>query len=81
MQEEIRYIEYKINKYAQFLHDFRIVPRSLVVGYSYLVWDVIHWFMALENPTTQQAMLITTVVGISAAVFGLYTNTTSGVKK
>lgn len=34
------------------------------------ITDCIH-----QAPTTQQAALVTTIVGISAAVFGLYTNT------
>ena len=49
----------------------------MIVGYSYLIWDTVKWFQLLETPTTQQASLITILVGVSAAVFGLYTNSGS----
>lgn len=63
---------------AMLLDAFRVVPRLVLIGYSYLVYYVVNWFMNLENPVTQQAALVTTVVGASAAVIGLYNN--SGTK-
>jgi hypothetical protein len=69
------------NKYAVLFHEFRIIPRALTIGYAWMVWDVVQWFKTLETPNTQQALLLTTVVGISAAVFGLYTSSTSGSVK
>jgi hypothetical protein len=74
-------VEYRVNKYAMWLHDFRVIPRGLTIGYAYMVYDVVNWFMTLPEPTTQQAALLTVVVGMSGAIFGLYTNTTSGLKK
>ncbi len=77
---------------AELVDAWRIVPRLLVGAYSYLVYIVVKWYMALEPkmiegctsdvvtncivqaPTTQHAALVTTIVGIAAAVFGLYTN-------
>jgi hypothetical protein len=37
------------------------------------------WFTSLEDPTTQQASLISLLIGAGAAWFGLYVN--SGNKK
>ena len=72
---------YSVNKYAQLLHDFRVFPRLVVTGYSVLVWDVVQWFEKLNDPSTQQTVLLTTVVGFSAAIFGFYATTVSGVDK
>jgi hypothetical protein len=70
-----------MNKYAEYLHDFRVFPRAVVTGYAWLVWDVVQWYEALAAPTTQQTVLLTTVVSFSAAIFGFYTTTTSGTEK
>lgn len=60
---------------AEAIDAWRVVPRLLVVGYGYLVWTVVQWFMNLPDPTTQHAALVSTVVGIAGAVIGIYTST------
>ena len=78
---------------AELIDAWRVVPRLLVGGYSWLVYKVAVWYMNLhprmiegcvsdnikdcifEAPTTQHAVLITAVVGVSAAIFAFYTNT------
>jgi hypothetical protein len=77
----IEQTESRINKYAQWTHDFRLIPRILTLGYGWMVWDTVQWFQGLAAPTTQQAALLTIVVGMAGAIFGLYTNSISGVKK
>ena len=57
------------------LSDLRVIPRLMVTGYGFMLFHITTWFMFLPEPTTQQAALITTVYGASAAIFGLYTNT------
>ncbi len=59
------------------INNYRVVPRLLVGGYSYLLYDVSHWFMSLTAPTSTQATFVSVLVGASAAVFGLYTNSRS----
>ena len=56
------------------INNFRVVPRLLVAGYGWLMYDVAMWFMSLEDPTNPQSLFVSTMVGGSAAVFGLYTN-------
>lgn len=56
------------------IDNFRVVPRLMVAGYGWLMYDVAVWFMALEDPTNPQSLFVSTMVGASAAVFGLYTN-------
>ena len=58
----------------ELLNKYRVIPRFLVVGYSYLLYEVSYWFMGLVDPTGTQAAFVSTMVGISAAIFGLYTN-------
>ena len=57
---------------AECLNRLRVIPRILVAGYGVLVWQVVDWFMNLPTPDTQQAALVTTVVGASGIVFGFY---------
>ena len=59
---------------AEWIDAWRIFPRALVVAYGYMVWDTIQWYESLHEPTNQHAMLVTTVVGAAALVFGMYTN-------
>ena len=63
---------------AEHINQLRVAPRLLVVGYAWLMWHAADWFMALPDPTGMQAAFISTLVGSSAAVFGLYTS--SGTK-
>ena len=50
----------------------RIFPRAFISVYIYLLYDVVQWFMALPDPNTQQAGLVSVIVGAGAAWFGLY---------
>lgn len=80
---------------AETVDAHRLIPRSLLIGYSILTYHVIIWYMNIEpvilkanckiiegqtlcdvtgmiGPSTQQAALVTTVVGAAAAIIGLY---------
>ncbi len=78
---------------AEWIDAWRLIPRVIVAGYSYMLWVVVKWYMELEprilegcdmavlaekclidGPTTQHAALVTAVIGVAAAVFGLYAN-------
>ena len=50
----------------------RLFPRLFISVYIYLLYDVCQWFMALPDPNTQQAGLVSVIVGAGAAWFGLY---------
>jgi hypothetical protein len=45
--------------------------------YIYLLYDVVQWFMLLPDPNSQQAGLVSVLVGSGAAWFGLYVNSSS----
>lgn len=51
---------------------YRMVPRILLGAVGYLVWDVISWYKALPNPTTEQAALVTVVTAIIPLVINFY---------
>lgn len=60
---------------ANALDNLRAMPRFLIGSYIYLVFLVTEWFMALPDPTNQQATFVTVVYGLSGAWFSLYVNT------
>ncbi len=68
-----------IEKIPYYINEWRILPRVMVGLYGYVFWHVSTWFMALADPTASQAAFVSTIVGASAAFFGLYVN--SGYKK
>jgi len=53
---------------------WRVVPRLMLLGYATLIWVASSWFMSLAEPLGTQAAFVSTLVGASAAVFGLYVN-------
>lgn len=58
----------------EYFDKWRVFPRIFITVYIYLLYDVVQWFMALPEPNTQQAALVSTIVGVGAAWFGLYLN-------
>lgn len=62
-------------EYAELLDAYRIVPRAILLGFGYLVYSVVQWFMELPDPTTQQAAFVSAVVGITAPITAFYFNT------
>ena len=60
------------------LNNYRLIPRILILGYSWLLYDVSLWFMSLSDPSGTQAAFVSTMVGASAAFFGLYTRSGNG---
>lgn len=97
---------------AEAFDAWRIVPRIIVVGYSWLVVNLYMWYRSIPTyiqekcdhnvlqvllnnklslaearaiactavdvvggPTTAQSTFVTTIIGLSAGIFGLYTAT------
>lgn len=72
------------SKIAHWLHiapeyfsRWRLFPRAFISMYIYLLYDVVQWFMLLPEPNSQQAGLVSVLVGSGAAWFGLYVNSSS----
>ena len=70
-----------VNPFQKWVHlaktvdAWRIFPRIFVAVYIILLYDVVTWFMELEEPNLEQAELVSIVVGAMAAVFGIYAGT------
>ena len=70
-----------VNPYQKWVHlaktidAWRIFPRVFVGVYIYLLYEVVIWFMTLDEPNLEQAGLVSVVVGAMAAVFGIYAGT------
>ena len=58
---------------AEAVDSWRIFPRAFLSVYIFLLYYSTMWFMALPDPNSQQAGLISIIVGAGAAWFGLYT--------
>jgi hypothetical protein len=66
---------------AKAVDSWRIFPRIFITVYIVLLYEVVHWFMGLSDPNTQQAGLVSIVVGAGAAWFGLYTGSSKKFDK
>ena len=66
---------------AKTIDAWRIFPRVFVGVYIYLLYEVVIWFMTLEEPNLEQAGLVSIIVGAMAAVFGIYAGTSGQSKK
>jgi len=61
----------------EYFSRLRLFPRAFISMYIYLLYDVVQWFMLLPEPNSQQAGLVSVLVGSGAAWFGLYVNSSS----
>ena len=67
------------NPYQRWIHlakafdQWRIFPRIFITTYIILLYQCVHWYLALPKPTMEQSGLISIVVWAGAAWFGLYT--------
>jgi hypothetical protein len=64
---------------AKAVDAWRIFPRIFISVYIILLYQVVNWFMMIDNPTMEQSGLVSIIVGAGAAWFGLYVG--SGSRK
>lgn len=60
---------------AELADAWRIAPRAFVGFYFYLLQSITVWYMALDDPSTQQTTFVATVWGFLMPVLGFYFNT------
>lgn len=58
----------------QALDEWKILPRIMMAVITLLTYQVIHWFMALDIPTTQQTTLVSICTGMLTGSFGIWMN-------
>ena len=51
---------------------WKILPRLMMRGMSLSAWRVVEWFMTLEDPTSQQAALVSVVTGAMTGAFAVW---------
>ena len=51
---------------------WKILPRLMMLGMSLSAWRVVEWFMTLEDPTRQQAALVSVVTGAMTGGFAVW---------
>ena len=51
---------------------WKILPRLMMLGMSLSAWRVVEWFMTLQDPTSQQAALVSVVTGAMTGAFAVW---------
>ena len=51
---------------------WKILPRLMMLGMSFSAWRVVEWFMTLEDPTSQQAALVSVLTGAMTGAFAVW---------
>ena len=65
---------------ARAVDAWRIFPRLFLTIYIILLYKTAIWFMGLDEPSLEQSGLVSIVVGVGAAWFGLYAGTSKSSK-
>jgi hypothetical protein len=68
-------------EFASILDSLRIFPRLFCGAYIYMCVTVGEWFMNLPDPSTQQATLVSVVLGGSIGFFTAYVTSTNPKEK
>ena len=51
---------------------WKLLPRLMMLMMSVSAWSVVEWFMTLEDPTSQQAALVSVVTGAMTGAFAVW---------
>jgi hypothetical protein len=54
------------------LNAWRVIPRLLMLAMLVMTYRVVEWFMALPEPTLEQAGLVSVMTGALTGAFGLF---------
>ena len=54
------------------LNSWRVIPRLLMLAMLVMTYRVVEWFMALPEPTLEQAALVSVMTGALTGAFGLF---------
>lgn len=65
---------------ARAIDSWRIFPRVFITTYIVLLYKVVVWYMDISDPSMEQSGLVSVVVGVGAAWFGLYAGTSNSSK-
>ena len=51
---------------------WKLLPRLMMLMMSVSAWRVVEWFMTLEDPTSQQAALVSVVTGAMTGAIAVW---------
>lgn len=54
------------------LNEWRIIPRLLMLAMLLMTYRVVEWFMTIDNPSLEQAGVISVMTGALTGSFGLF---------
>lgn len=57
---------------ATILDAWKVWPRGMMLLFCIMSWRVVEWFMNLPDPTTQQAGLVSVVMGSATGAFAIW---------
>ena len=57
---------------ATVLDEWKVWPTVMKLAFTIMSWRVVEWFMNLPDPTTQQAGLVSVVMGAATGAFAIW---------
>jgi len=54
------------------LDEWKVLPRFMMLVFTFMSFRVVEWFMNLDDPTTQQAGLVSVVMGAATGAFAVW---------
>jgi hypothetical protein len=57
---------------ATILDNWKVLPRLMMLVFTFMSFRVVEWFMGLDDPTTQQAGLVSVVMGAATGAFAVW---------
>lgn len=51
---------------------YKILPRLMMLVFTFMSFRVVEWFMGLPDPTTQQSALVSVVMGAATGAFAIW---------
>lgn len=54
------------------LDEWKVLPRFMMLVFTFMSFRVVEWFMNLDDPTTQQAGLVSVVMGSATGAFAVW---------
>lgn len=55
-----------------FIDDWKVLPRLMMLVFTFMSFRVVEWFMGLDDPTTQQAGLVSVVMVAATGAFAVW---------
>jgi hypothetical protein len=58
---------------SKIILEYKIIPRFMMLAFTFMAWNVCDWFMGLgAAATTQQTAFVSTIVGAATGAFAVW---------